>query len=126
MSKDYDSGLFSYANPNALPNVDNAYIDPRKITNYALSPTHPVGKHKAKVFEKALGFNTSNADELINQVYDKLPFCDAIIGKLDIYGQRYTVEIEIDGTNGNSATVVTGWIIKAGKTDPELTTIYVK
>ncbi len=127
MSKDYDSGLFdSFSSVNTLPNYIKAYIAPSKIKGYALSPTHPVGKHKAKVFKNALGYDLSNADELINQVYNKLGISDAELGKVDTYGQRWTVDILIDGPNGKSATVTTGWIIKTGETNPELTTIFVK
>jgi hypothetical protein len=109
-----------------LPNHNNAKIDTRKLTDYALNPEHPVGGHKAKVFESALGYNKSNADSLMKQIYEKLPKSEAVMGKLDQYGQRYTVDMSIMGANGNTATVRTGWILKPGSTTPELTTIYIK
>ena len=111
---------------NAIPNVDKATINPNKLTGYALNPEHPVGGNKAKVFESALGYNQSNADELIQQVYQKLPQNEAVLGTLDQYGQRYTVNMPITGPNGNTVNVRTGWIIKTGSDIPELTTIYVK
>lgn len=74
---------------NALPNVQKPTINPKKLTGYALNPDHPVGGNKAKVFESALGFNQSNADELMEQIYEKLPNSKAVLGKLDVYGQRY-------------------------------------
>jgi filamentous hemagglutinin len=37
--------------------ADRVVIDPRKITHYALNPHHEEGKHKARVFESALGYN---------------------------------------------------------------------
>ena len=96
----------------ALPSVDNAVINPNKLTGYALNPEHPVGRNKARVFESALGYNQSNADDLMKQIYDKLPSSKAVLGKLDQYGQRYTVDIPIIGSNGNTVNVRTGWIIK--------------
>ena len=39
---------------NLLPNLEKATIDPRKLTEYALNPEHPVGGNKAKVFESTL------------------------------------------------------------------------
>ncbi|WP_199883793.1 DUF6883 domain-containing protein [Anaerosinus massiliensis] len=111
---------------NPLPNMESAKIDPRKLTDYALNPEHPVGGNKAKVFESALGYNKSNADALMKQVQEKLPQSEAILGKADQYGQRYTVDMQITGPNGNTATVRTGWIFKPGSTTPEMTTIYVK
>lgn len=96
------------------------------LTEYALNPNHPVGGNKAKVFESALGYNQSNADDLMRQIYEKLPSSEAVVGKLDQYGQRYTVDIPITGPNGNTVNVRTGWITKTGLDIPELTTIYVK
>ena len=109
-----------------MPNVDNATINPKKITESALNPEHPVGGNKAKVFESALGYNQSNADDLMRQIYDKLPSNEAVLGKLDQYGQRYTVDISITGPNGKTVNVRTGWIIKSDSNVPELTTIFVK
>ena len=111
---------------NAIPNVESATINPKKLTEYALNPNHPVGGNKAKVFESALGYNQSNADDLMRQIYEKLPSSEAVVGKLDQYGQRYTVDIPIMGPNGNTVNVRTGWITKTGSDIPELTTIYVK
>jgi hypothetical protein len=78
------------------------------------------------VFESALRYNKSNADALMKQVYGELPQSESVMGKLDQYGQRYTVDMSITGVNSNTTTVRTGWIIKSGSTTPELTTIYVK
>ena len=110
---------------NAIPNVESATINPKKLTEYALNPNHPVGGNKAKVFQSALGYNQSNADALMRQVYEKLPGSEAVLGKVDQYGQRYTVDMLITGPNGNTVNVRTGWIIKTGSDIPELTTIYV-
>ena len=115
----------SQAIKNALPNVENATINPKKLTEYALNPDHPVGGNKAKVFESALGYNQLNADDLMRQIYEKLPNSEAVLGTLDEYGQRYTVDILISGPNGNTVNVRTGWIIKTGSDVPELTTLFV-
>lgn len=62
----------------------------------------------------------------MRQIYDKLQSNKAVLGKLDQYGQRYTVDIPITGPNGNTVNVRTGWIIKTDSNVPELTTIFVK
>ena len=87
-------------------------ISYEEILEYALNPEHIVGKHKATVFKKALGYDRSKAEDLIKQIYEKLFQSNAIAGKVDQYGQRYTVDILITGINGNKATVRTGWILK--------------
>ena len=33
--------------------------------------------------ESALGYNQSNADELMRQIYEKLPSSEAVVGKMD-------------------------------------------
>ncbi len=62
----------------------------------------------------------------MRQIYDKLPSNKAVLGKLDQYRQRYTVDIPITGLNGNMVNARTGWIIKTDSNVPELTTIFVK
>ena len=42
-----------------LPNAENAIVDPRKVRDYLLSPTHPIGHFKAVVFN-ALGYSVEN------------------------------------------------------------------
>ncbi|MBL0319197.1 MAG: hemagglutinin repeat-containing protein [Alphaproteobacteria bacterium] len=109
-----------------LVNADNAVIDKNKITGYALNPEHPVGGNKATVFESALGYNQSNADNLILQVKEGVKNYPATLGNADEFGQRFTVDMPITGPNGKTATVRTGWIYDTGSNIPRLTTIFVK
>jgi hypothetical protein len=37
-----------------LPNAEWALLDIRKLADYCLSPVHPRGRHKARVFRDAL------------------------------------------------------------------------
>ncbi len=53
-----------------LKNGAKAVIPERKLEDYCLNPFHPDGKHKAKVFAKALGITQENSlklEELILQ-----------------------------------------------------------
>lgn len=54
-----------------------------------------------------------------------MPESEAVMGKLDQYGQRYTVDMLITGVNGNTVTVRTGWINKTECEIPSLTTLYI-
>ncbi|WP_079707596.1 DUF6883 domain-containing protein [Paraliobacillus ryukyuensis] len=109
-----------------IPNFNKSTINSRKLTAYALNPNHPVGGNKAKVFERALGYNQSNASQLMQQIQKSLANTSATLGKADQYGQRYTVDMLIKAANGKTATVRTGWIIKSGSNIPEMTTLFVK
>ncbi|HKY06511.1 MAG TPA: hypothetical protein VJQ56_16555 [Blastocatellia bacterium] len=111
---------------NALPNYQNAKIPRGKIEGYVLDPLHPVGKNKALVFKRALGLNQSNWEILLKAIMDELPYHEAVIGKVDKYGQRYSVTIPITGPNGKAAQVITGWIVETGATYPSLATARVR
>lgn len=109
-----------------LPNADKATIKDEKLTDYALNPNHKGGgADKARVFESALGFNQSNALQLKTQILSKLPNTEAITKETTEYGQKYQVDVEIVGVNGNIATVRTAWIIRNGTDAPDLVTLYV-
>ena len=111
--------------PYSLVGGNRAVIDPRKLTDYALSPAHPVGGNKARVFESAFGFNVRNADDLMLQLRKGVMETPATIGKIDQYGTRFTVDIPVTGPTG-SGVVRTGWIYRPGSNTPELTTLFPK
>ena len=108
-----------------LLNADQAIIDPRKLTDYALDPNHPVGGNKARVFEAELGYNQSNADDLLDQIRQGVTSHPPLPAKVDEFGSRFTVDIPIVGPGG-SGVVRTGWIYKGESEIPELTTLFVK
>ena len=91
-----------------------------------MDATHSVGGNKAVVFESALGYNKSNAGELIAKIQEGVRTNQSALGKTDQFGQRFTVDMPITGPNGNTAIVRTGWIFDPGSTTPRLTTLYVK
>ena len=107
-----------------LVGANRAIIDPRKLTEYALNPNHPVGGNKARVFER-LGFNQGNAGDLMQQLRTGVMENTPTPGKVDQFGARFTVDIPVVGPQG-AGIVRTGWIFKAGSKIPELTTLFVK
>jgi hypothetical protein len=108
-----------------LPNFEDATVDIRKLTEYALDPESPRGRHKARVFRSALGYTMDNAEELRSAILGCLPISEAILGETDFYGERYTVDCRIKTETGE-ATVRTGWIIRQRESFPRLTTCFVK
>lgn len=79
--------------PDALRHAHRALIDPRKLTDYALNPHHPAGgAHKARAFQSALGFHQSNYRDLLRQLQTGVTRYPAYPGRVDQYGQRFTVE----------------------------------
>ncbi|WP_460116584.1 hemagglutinin repeat-containing protein [Pseudomonas sp. S2_C03] len=118
-------GVPELVEAHSLVGSNRAVIDPRKLTDYALNPDHPVGGNKARVFESVLGFTKGNSDLLMKQLQEGVMKNTPTPGKVDQYGARFTVDIPVTGPNG-SGVVRSGWIYKPGSNTPELTTIFVK
>src|SRR6478752_196271 len=107
-----------------LPNGHRAIVDVRKLRDYCLNLDSPRGKGKARVFASALGLTTSDAPMLRKKLLDVARTGEARLGELDRYGQRYTIDFEMQ-TKTRKAIVRSGWIILHEETAPRLTTCYV-
>ena len=107
-----------------LPNANQVIVDIRKLKDYCLEPLHPRGKHKARVFERALNLTQRNAEELREEILRRVPYEEALLGEGDDYGKRYVVDFEyIRG--GRRARIRTCWILRTGETAPRLTSCFV-
>ncbi|NOT57610.1 MAG: hypothetical protein HOP18_23640 [Deltaproteobacteria bacterium] len=100
-------------------------IDPRKLTEYALDSDNPLGRHKALVFEKRLGFSKTNATSLQRQIEALATSTEAVLQRTDQYGRHYRVDIEVSGAAGQQAVVRTGWTIAPGSDTAQFVTCYV-
>lgn len=79
-----------------------------KLDKYLLDKSHPLGKSKAEWFDKALGFDKSNAGELSKQiVFDSNK---AVQTGVTEYGTKYNQVINITGANGKKIDVTFAWI----------------
>jgi hypothetical protein len=107
-----------------LPNVENVYIDDRKLIDYSLSETHPVGKHKARVFKSALDFSVENFQDLKESILEEILKKEAIITGTNLYGTLYVVDVYIENPP-KQAFVRTSWIVKTNEDFPRLTSCYV-
>jgi len=106
--------------------VTRLVIDPRKLTEYALNPDNPVGADKAVMFQRHLGFTRDNYQPLLEQISAQTLEVEAILGLTDEHGQRYRVDLEIIGTQGQWEIVRTGWIVEADSDAARLVTLYVR
>jgi hypothetical protein len=110
----------------ALPNAENAVIDPKKIYDYVLNPEIRDGGPKAELLSKALGFDRSNGDELIAQIRQGVVNNPAVERQTDLYGTRFAVDMPITSSNRNTEIVRTGWIIDPDSSTPRLTSAYIR
>ncbi|WP_392553091.1 hypothetical protein RHO14_04300 [Orbus wheelerorum] len=80
----------------------------RKLTTYLLEKTHPVGGSKADWFDKALGFNKSNSDQLSKQIVFDID--RSVQTGTTEFGTKYNQVIKLNGANGKQIDVNFGWI----------------
>jgi hypothetical protein len=107
-----------------LPNADRAVVDIAKLRDYCLSPAHPVGRNKARVFASVLGLTAADADTLRAALLAAAAHSEATLGQQDQYGQRYILDFSVTGPAGQ-ATVRSCWIVRTGEDFVRLTTCYV-
>jgi len=76
------------------------------------------------VFVAALGITAADAQEFRERLLEVARTGEANLGELDRYGQRYTIDFEMD-TDVGKAVVRSGWMILHPERVPRLTTCYV-
>jgi hypothetical protein len=107
-----------------LPNAEKAMVDIRKIREYCLNQSHPIGKHKARLFNSVLGLNQENSDRLREILLNAVKDHEAELGINDIFGQRYVVDFIVVREN-DQATIRSCWIIETASEIPKLTTCFI-
>ena len=108
-----------------LPNGDRAVVDIRKLQDYCLSRAHWRGRHKARVFQAALGLTVSDAELLENALLEAAKTADvAQPGEQDAYGRRFVLDFLMSRMR-RQATLRSCWIIRTREDVPRLTSCYV-
>jgi hypothetical protein len=107
-----------------LPNPENAVVETRKLRDYCLSPEHPRGRHKARVFASALGLTVDDSQELRRALLAAALSEEALVAEEDQYGQRYMLDFEMS-TEMGSAVVRSGWMVRSGEDFPRFTSCWV-
>ena len=103
-----------------LPNPENDVVETRKLRDYCLSPEHPRGRHKARVFASALGLTVDDSQELRRALLAAALSEQALVAEEDQYGQRYMLDFEM-----SSAVVRSGWMVRSGEDFPRFTSCWV-
>jgi hypothetical protein len=107
-----------------LPNGDRADLG-TKLEDYVLNPLHREGKHKARVFESALGITLANADILRQKLLVVAANSKNATAKGDNgFGTIYELRSQIITEKG-MATVLSAWIVLHGENFPRLTTCFI-
>ena len=106
-----------------LPAVERAHIDPAKVRDYLLSPTHPVGRFKAVVFQ-ALGYKAEDWETLRNDLLGLAREQEAVPGQTSTFGQKYEVSGTLRGPNGREAKFTSVWLVTADGEAPRFVTAF--
>jgi len=108
-----------------LPNGNNAVVEIVKLRDYSLSPRHPHGRHKARIFSSLLGLQQGDSAKLRQILLEVAARSEvAAMGEQDDFGQRYVIDFIMSGP-AKSATVRSTWIVRTGEDIPRLTSCYV-
>ena len=107
-----------------LPNADRAVVEIAKLRDYCLSPDHPRGRNKARVFASALGLTARHAEFLRTALSEAAVREDATPTDRDEFGQRFVVDFGMTGPAG-TGRVRCSWIIRTNENFPRLTRCYV-
>ncbi len=107
-----------------MPNAERAVVDIEKLRDYCLSPDHPRGRHKARVFAAALGLTADHAELLRDALLEAARTQDAVLVDQDGYGARYVIEFTMEGP-AREGRVHSSWIVRRSEDFPRLTSCYV-
>ena len=107
-----------------LPYGDEAMLDIRKIEDYCLNPSHPRGRHKARVFREALGLQRNDAAWLRGVLLEAARSDEAFPIAVDPWGTHWRLDATIR-RQGKSAVVRTIWIVRTGESAPRFVTCWV-
>ncbi len=107
-------------------------IDRRKLDLYLLSETHPVGRHKARLWRSVFGIGPEDADLLDTLIRQHVPQAKPnekearrISDSPERFARRWELVIpSFRGPNGHEGAVLTAWALSPNAPHPHLTTAY--
>ena len=107
-----------------LSNAEQAVVEIRKLREYCLNPSHPRGKHKARVFESALEPTREDAEQLRSALLTAVHEEEAEWIFEDEYGMRYRIGFEMERSS-RWAKIRSIWIVRPDESFPRLVTCYI-
>lgn len=106
-----------------LPEAHNAVVPEEKLRDYLLSPTHPIGRFKARLF-RALGYSQDRWTDLAEDLRSHAVANEAELGAASEYGTKYEVRGAFAGRNGRSVQLCVVWMLMSGENVPRLVTAF--
>lgn len=106
-----------------MPNGEQAFVPPEKLSGYLLSETHPIGKAKARFF-RSMGFSVETAHLLEVQLLAIARDAEPATPSPSPHGQKYSVVGTVEAADGRRALIQTVWIIESSDERPRFVTAY--
>ncbi|MFN2446734.1 MAG: DUF6883 domain-containing protein [Vicinamibacterales bacterium] len=106
-----------------VPNVDQAQVSDRKLSEYLLAAGHPIGGAKARFF-LALGFAADQAERLRNALLQQASSNPVAASERTAFGVKYLVDGPLATPRGGSVAVRSVWFIASGEALPQFVTAY--
>jgi uncharacterized protein DUF6883 len=106
-----------------LPNRENAYLPPGKLTGYLLSETHALGREKARFF-RAHGYDTDNATLLEQGLLAIAREGEVSQEIASSHGRKFVVEGTMTTPRGTIINLRTIWLMEPGDERPRFITAY--
>ena len=105
-----------------LPNPHLAVVDPAKVREYLLSPIHPVGRHKAAVFEAA-GYRWDEWQRLQTDLL-RTAWMRTAAPLQTPFGREYRIDAILLPPAGRRLAVRVIWLVRTGEDCPRLVTVF--
>jgi len=106
-----------------LPFRERVVVPSAKLVDYLLSPTHLVGKTKARFFA-AFGFDLANAAELEQQLIAIAQTEDVQAITTTTFGTKYVLGGILQVADGRQTLIETVWIMETDTDQPRFVTAY--
>jgi hypothetical protein len=107
----------------ALPNIEAAIIDDRKITDYLLSDGHPAGRIKAAFFKRC-GFTRITWHLLRDALLQHAATGETITAVETGYGKKYIIDGLLICPDPRRPRIRAVWFVEIGEVSPRLVTAY--
>jgi len=106
-----------------VPNQQSPRIDPAKVRDYLLSPSHPIGRFKSAFFI-ALGYSQDAWNRLDADLRAHLQAHEVARTQRNAFGLKYIVSGNLFGPSGAVANLISVWIVLDGESVPRFVTAY--
>lgn len=106
-----------------IQNPNQAIIDPAKVRDYLLSPSHEIGRYKAVVFQ-AMGYSHESWELLDADLRQQHLVLEPIRSSNHPFGRIYEILGDIAGPSGKIVSIQSVWIVLEGEERPRFVTAY--